>query len=42
MPSSNVGLSLVVLRNVPLFSGLDESELQRLSQVAVRRRAGRR
>ena len=41
MSSSNVGLSLVVLRNVPLFSGLDESELHRLSQVAVRRRAGR-
>ncbi len=41
MSSANVGLSLVVLRNVPLFSGLDESELQRLSQVAVRRRAGR-
>lgn len=41
MSSLNVGLSLVVLRNVPLFSGLDESELQRLSQVAVRRRAGR-
>lgn len=41
MTSSNVGLSLVVLRNVPLFSGLDESELQRLSQVAMRRRAGR-
>lgn len=41
MSSSIVGLSLVVLRNVPLFSGLDESELQRLSQVAVRRRAGR-
>ena len=41
MSSLNVGLSLVVLRNVPLFSGLDESELQRLSQVAMRRRAGR-
>ena len=41
MSSPNVGLSLVVLRNVPLFSGLDESELQRLSQVALRRRAGR-
>ncbi len=41
MSSSNVGLSLVVLRNVPLFSGLDESELQRLSQVSVRRRAAR-
>jgi CRP/FNR family cyclic AMP-dependent transcriptional regulator len=41
MSSSNVGLSLVVLRNVPLFSGLDETELERLSRVAGRRRAGR-
>jgi len=41
MSSSNVGLSLVVLRNVPLFSGLDESELEKLSRVAGRRRAGR-
>lgn len=41
MSSSNVGLSLVVLRNVPLFSGLDETELERLSRVATRRRAGR-
>jgi len=41
MSSSNVGLSLVVLRNVPLFSGLDESELERLSKVSVRRRAAR-
>jgi len=41
MSSSNVGLSLVVLRNVPLFSGLDETELDRLSRVAGRRRAGR-
>ena len=41
MSSTNIGLSLVVLRNVPLFSGLDESELQRLSQVAARRRAAR-
>ena len=41
MSSSNVGLSLVVLRNVPLFSGLEENELERLSRVAVRRRAGR-
>ena len=41
MSSSNVGLSLVVLRNVPLFSGLEEQELERLSRVAVRRRAGR-
>ena len=39
MSSSNVGLSLVVLRNVPLFSGLDETELERLSRVAARRRA---
>ncbi len=41
MSSSNVGLSLVVLRNVPLFSGLDEAELERLSHVAARRRAAR-
>jgi len=41
MSSSNVGLSLVVLRSVPLLADLDESELQRLSQVAVRRRAAR-
>ena len=41
MSSTNVGLSLVVLRNIPLFSGLDESELERLSKVAVRRRAAR-
>lgn len=41
MSSSNVGLSLVVLRNVPLFSGLDEVELERLSHVAARRRAAR-
>ena len=41
MSSTNVGLSLVVLRNIPLFSGLDESELERLSKVAMRRRAAR-
>ena len=41
MSSSNVGLSLVVLRNIPLFSGLDESELGRLSKGAMRRRAAR-
>ncbi len=41
MSSTNVGLSLVVLRNIPLFSGLDESELGRLSKGAMRRRAAR-
>ena len=41
MPPNAVGLSLVVLRNVPLFSGLDESELERLSRVAGRKRAAR-
>ena len=41
MSSANVGLSLVVLRNVPLFSDLNESELQRLSLVSLRRRAAR-
>ena len=37
----SAGLSLVVLRNVPLFSGLEESELERLARVAGRRRVGR-
>lgn len=41
MSSTNVGLSLVVLRNIPLFSGLDESELERLSKVAMWRCAAR-
>ena len=41
MSSTNVGLSLVVLRNIPHFSGLDERELERLSKVAIRRRAAR-
>lgn len=41
MSLPNVGLSLVVLRNVPLFSGLSESELERLSRVAGRRRVAR-
>lgn len=41
MSSTNVGLSLVVLRNIPLFSGLDERELERLSKAAMRRRAAR-
>lgn len=35
------GLSLVVLRNLPLFSGLEQAELEKLGQVAVRRRATR-
>jgi len=38
---SGFGLSLVVLRNVPLFAGLDQSELEKLSRVAGRRRAER-
>lgn len=41
MAPGNRGLSLVVLRNVPLFSGLDECELERLSVVSGRRRAER-
>lgn len=41
MPAKNLGLSLVVLRSVPLFSGLDEIELEKLSQVASRRRVAR-
>lgn len=34
-------LSLVVLRNLPLFSGLDEIELEKISKVAGRKRAER-
>ncbi|MCL2523701.1 MAG: Crp/Fnr family transcriptional regulator [Betaproteobacteria bacterium] len=41
MPTSQYGLSLVVLRNVPLFSGLSEVELEKLSQVCGRRRVER-
>ena len=38
---SKCGLSLVVLRNVPLFSGLEQAELEKLGRVAGRRRASR-
>ncbi|HXE39812.1 MAG TPA: cyclic nucleotide-binding domain-containing protein [Azonexus sp.] len=41
MSTTNCGLSLVVLRNVPLFSGLNESELEKLSKVSGRKRAER-
>ncbi len=41
MASNHPGLSLVVLRNVPLFSGLDQHELEGLGRVATRRRATR-
>nr|MBL8410404.1 cyclic nucleotide-binding domain-containing protein [Dechloromonas sp.] len=41
MSSSNYGLSLVVLRNVPLFTGLSESELEKLSKVCTRKRVER-
>lgn len=41
MPAKNLGLSLVVLRNVPLFSGLDEVELDKLSKVSARWRVAR-
>ena len=37
MSPTNPGLSLVVLRNVPLFSGLDEVELDKLQARLVRR-----
>lgn len=39
MPSSNAALSISVLRNVPLFSGLDKGEFKRLAKIATRRRA---
>ncbi|MDR0777536.1 MAG: cyclic nucleotide-binding domain-containing protein [Azonexus sp.] len=41
MATNQYGLSLVVLRNVPLFSGLSESELEKLSRVCGRRRVER-
>ena len=41
MSATNFGLSLVVLRNVPLFSGLSEAELDKLSKVAGRKRVAR-
>lgn len=41
MSATNFGLSLVVLRNVPLFAGLDEVELDKLSKVAGRKRVDR-
>lgn len=41
MAATPCGMSLVVLRNVPLFSGLDEAELEKLSRVAGRKRVER-
>lgn len=41
MSATHVGLSLVVLRNVPLFSGLEEAELEKLSKVCGRKRVER-
>ncbi|UCV27199.1 Crp/Fnr family transcriptional regulator [Ferribacterium limneticum] len=41
MATTPCGLSLVVLRNVPLFSGLDDIELEKLSKVSGRKRVER-
>lgn len=41
MATSPCGLSLVVLRNLPLFSGLGDSELEKIGRVAVRKRVER-
>ncbi|WP_295002583.1 Crp/Fnr family transcriptional regulator [uncultured Dechloromonas sp.] len=41
MATTPVGFSLVVLRNVALFSGLDDGELEKLSKVSGRKRAER-
>ncbi len=41
MATTPVGFSLVVLRNVALFSGLDDAELEKLSKVSGRKRAER-
>ena len=41
MSATGIGLSLVVLRNIPLFAELDEAELEKLSKVASRKRVER-
>jgi CRP/FNR family cyclic AMP-dependent transcriptional regulator len=41
MATTPVGYSPVVLRNVPLFSGLDDLELEKLSKVSGRKRVER-
>lgn len=41
MATSPCGLSLVVLRNLPLFSGLGETELEKIAGVAGRKRVER-
>jgi CRP/FNR family cyclic AMP-dependent transcriptional regulator len=41
MSVTHAGLSLVVLRNVPLFAELDETELDKLSKVSSRKRVER-
>ena len=41
MSATPGGLSLLVLRSLPLFSGLDEVELEKLSKVSGRRRVER-
>jgi CRP/FNR family transcriptional regulator, cyclic AMP receptor protein len=39
--SASGQLSLILLRTVPLFEGLDDTELERIARVAGRRRAAR-
>lgn len=41
MATTPCGLSPVVLHNLPLFSGLDDVELEKLSRVAARKRVAR-
>ncbi|MCL2345971.1 MAG: cyclic nucleotide-binding domain-containing protein [Desulfobulbus sp.] len=41
MATNPYGLSLVALRNVPLFSGLSEAELEKLTKACGRRRVER-
>ncbi len=41
MSATQFGLSLVVLRNLPLFSGLTEVELEKIAKVAERKRVER-
>lgn len=41
MSATQFGLSLVVLRNLPLFSGVTEAELEKIAKVAGRKRVER-
>lgn len=41
MSIANLGLSVMVLRKLPLFAGVDEAELEKLARGAIRKQVGR-